>query len=140
MADAILYIVWNLRNIGYKVSYTHPNFLFITWQDYDDRYRTSESPWSQVLNTARAQVLSGAATPTTVSHVVKPQATTAPSAEITKRKTILKKTDEFKPSTPSTGIRTTNPGIVGIMMGGGAPPPPAERLPGQLSEKHVSFV
>jgi len=50
--DAILYIVWNLRNMGYTVEYTHPNLLFITWRSHDERYHAVESPWSQVLSTA----------------------------------------------------------------------------------------
>jgi hypothetical protein len=159
MGDAILYVVWNLRNTGYKVQYTHPNLLLISWQDYDERYRTTESPWSQVLYTAREQVLSGATTPTTFSHVLKPQSASKPAPEIVKRKTALKKTVEFKPSSPDP-VRSTNPSIVTAMISGAgdqkqshtplsgwsigtstpAPPPSASRLPGQLSEKHVSFV
>lgn len=139
MGDALLYVVWNLRNIGYKVQYTHPNLLLISWQDYDERYRTTESPWSQVLHTARAQVLSGATSPTTYSSILKPQPATAPSPEIVKRKTALKKTVEFKP-TSTDPVRSTNPSIVSAMISGADTPPLPPRLPGQLSEKHVSFV
>lgn len=139
MGDALLYVVWNLRNIGYKVQYTHPNLLLISWQDYDERYRSTESPWSQVLHTARAQVLSGAATPTTFSSILKPQAATTPGPEIVKRKTALKKTVEFKPTSPDP-VRSTNPSIVSAMISGADTPPAPPRLPGQLSEKHVSFV
>jgi hypothetical protein len=140
IGDAILYIVWNLRNVGYTVSYTHPNLLFISWRGHDERYRVYESPWSQVLQTAKTQAASGAA-PTTISTVLKPQAATAPSAEIIKRKTILKKTEEYKPVGADPAPRSTNPTIVSALYTAApAAPVPPPRLPGQLSDKHVSFV
>ncbi|NBT46780.1 MAG: hypothetical protein EBT07_03020 [Actinobacteria bacterium] len=134
MGDAILYIVWNLRNSGYTVSYTHPNLLFISWKSHDDYYRSVDSPWSQVLQAAKTQVV--VAKETTHSPILKPQITTA--LEIQKRKTPLKKTVEFKPTNemiPNLQL-TTNPSIVTSMY---SAQPPA-RLPGQLTDKHISFV
>jgi hypothetical protein len=134
MGDAILYIVWNLRNSGYTVSYTHPNLLFISWKSHDDYYRSVDSPWSQVLQAAKTQVV--VAKETTHSPILKPQITAA--LEIQKRKTPLKKTVEFKPTNemiPNLQL-TTNPSIVTSMYS--AQPP--TRLPGQLTDKHISFV
>ncbi len=73
--------------------------------------------------------------------MLKPQATTTPSQEIVKRKTILKKTEEYKPAGPDPVPRSANPTILTAMYNSGPPAPVAPpRLPGQLSEKHVSFV
>lgn len=132
MGDAILYIVWNLRNSGYTVSYTHPNLLFISWKSHDDYYRTVDSPWSQVLNAAKTQII--VAKETTQSPIMKPQNTTT-MLEIQKRKTPLKKTVEFKPTNeliPNQQL-TSNPSIVTAMYS-------SQKLPGQLNDKHISFV
>lgn len=139
IGDAILYIVWNLRNIGYTVSYTHPNLLHISWRSHDEKYRAYESPWSQVLQSARTQALMGTTEPTRISHVVKPAPTTTTPPAIQKLKAPLKKTVEFKP--PATATISTNPSIVTSMYSSAAPSTQqSARLPGQLSEKHVSFV
>jgi hypothetical protein len=141
IGDAVLYIVWNLRNIGYTVEYTHPNLLFVSWRSHDEIYRKHESPLSQVLNAVRG-VAQSYKIPT-----IKPTIPTATAAmpEITKRKTPIKKTVEFKPETESIQPRTTIQPITrsmgSLLMsatgGAGANIP---RLPGQLSERHVSFV
>jgi hypothetical protein len=131
MGDAILYVVWNLRNASYTVSYTHPNFLFVSWKQHDEHYKQVESPWSQVLATAR----SGITTPeTTVTHIARPQ----PIPDVQKRKTALKKTVEFKP-TVELVPPSTNPSVTNAMYSSVQAPAPA-RLPGQLSNKHISFV
>lgn len=133
MGDAVLYIVWNLRNVGYVVEYTYPNALFVSWRAHDNIYRAVESPWSKVLNATRELVLKGETTPTLVSH-----ATSTPPAEVIKRKSVLKKTVEFKPVV--TTPQVTNPVVNSGILGSTPVPPPIARLPGQLSEKHVSFV
>jgi len=143
IGDAILYIVWNLRNVGYTVIYTHPNLLHISWRSHDERYRAVESPWTQVLQSARTQVLSGATEPTIVSSILRPAPTTSTPVEIQKRKTPIKKTVEFKPVVEK--VDTTggpiNPSVVAAMYSSSsAPASSSSRLPGQLSEKHVSFV
>lgn len=137
MGDAVLYIVWNLRNVGYFVEYTYPNALYVSWRAHDEVYRAVESPWSKVLNATRELVLKGEATPSVISSAVAAPALSTPP-EITKRKSVLKKTVEFKPtSAPSS----TNPSILSGMYSSAPPPvPPVAKLPGQLSEKHVSFV
>lgn len=141
MSDAILYIAWNLRNAGYTVSYTHPNLMFISWKQHDAHYRNVESPWWQVLETARSAVLTGDTQPVIRRPTPAPITATAASTEVQKRKTALKKTTEYKPTTSDSVPSQTgsNPGVVQAMYAQqpAAPPP---RLPGQLSEKHVSFV
>jgi hypothetical protein len=140
MNDAVLYVVWNLRNQGYTVEFTWPNGLFISWRAHDELYRQQESPWSQVLNHARELVLKGETTPTVISYAVPTASLTTPP-EIVKRKSVLKKTDEFKPPADLVPRVGTNPTVLGGMFSSTPPPvvaPP--RLPGQLPEKHVSFV
>ena len=139
IGDAILYIVWNLRNLGYTVHYTHPNFLYITWKAHDEIYRRQESPLSQVLNAVR-----NVATKPTISEI-KPvinNIESAPMPNVVKRKTPIKKTVEFRPEVETISLPTpTQPMARSLVMsatgGAGAGIP---RLPGQLSERHVSFV
>jgi hypothetical protein len=150
IGDAILYIVWNLRNLGYKVEYTHPNLLFISWKAHDDFYRNVESPMSQVLNAVRG-IASTYKIPTT-KPILKPSLmpsgpswgntnqllnTTASAKipDITKRKTPLKKTVEFRPDSDTIPAISKPASLVPV-----ANIPTAVKLPGQLSERHVSFV
>ena len=136
MGDAVLYIVWNLRNVGYYVEYTYPNGLFVSWRAHDEAYRASESPWSKVLNATRELVLRGETKETAVSNSTPAPALQTPP-EVVKRKSVLKKTGEFAPASEP---RTSSPAVLSAMFGSAPPPPPAVKLPGQLSEKHVSFV
>ena len=145
IGDAILYIVWNLRNIGYTVDYTHPNLLYISWKSHDDVYRKVESPMSQVMNAVRGIASSykvpTAATAAIASHISIPALNTTAAAQIPdiqKRKTPLKKTGEFRPGgdeqPPPSILKQTN-SLSTAGLG-----PTGVRLPGQLSERHVSFV
>jgi hypothetical protein len=148
--DCIVYLVWNLRNVGYQVEYTHPNLMFINWRNHDDKYKERESPWAQVLEAARDQVLQVTATPP--SRVVAPKSTTfaavrhipsmttattsAPTRSTLipdhihtaeseyKRKTILKKTAEYRPLSAQPEIKPQKDSI----------------LTGTLPSKHISFV
>lgn len=134
--DAILYIVWNLRNIGYTVEYTHPNLLFVSWRSHDDRYRSLESPWSQVLHTVHNRVHTEPATTSAPTLTLSRPKEKEKETEIVKRKSVLKKTIEFTPSLElhprplaQSAVYSTEPA-----------PTTGTRLPGQLNEKHVSFV
>jgi hypothetical protein len=143
--DCIVYIVWNLRNVGYQVDYTHPNLMYISWQNHDNRYKETESPWAQVLGAARDQVLTHVPTsapkpsrpPKTTAAATIPICFTTPPSTVTrssiipesitveeseiKRKSVLKKTTEYRPVTaPMTA--------------------PAAPLTGTLTPRHVSFV
>lgn len=147
IGDAVLYIVWNLRNIGYKVEYTHPNLLYISWKAHDEVYRKVESPMSQVMNAVRGIATSykvpTAVTASIVANVAIPPLNTTAAAQIPdiqKRKTPLKKTVEFRPGgddptqiQPSI-LKQTNSLSTGGLTSTGV------KLPGQLSERHVSFV
>jgi hypothetical protein len=128
IGDCVLYLVWNLRNAGYKVEYTHPNLLYIHWKHHDARYREQQSPWAQVLGAAREQVLSEVPT-TKPSYVVRPATAPAKPAEPyiseTKRKSVLKKTTEYKPTMPET----KGPAV-----------PAVTSVVGALTPRHVSFV
>jgi hypothetical protein len=146
LGDCILYLVWNLRNVGYTVEYTPPTLMFISWTSHDAQYREKQSPWAQVLGAARDQMLSKPpSTPTTptfttsatkrcaatVDHCMLPHhPQSAPpnstAAAEPKRKTLLKKTMEYRPLTLATDSNTL--------------PPAGTMLAGTLSPKHVSFV
>lgn len=136
IGDAILYIVWNLRNVGYTVAYTHPNLLYIHWKAHDERYKQTDSPWSVVLNTVRNAVIEGKTEPTVKS----PSAASRPAtAVVAKRTTPLKKTVEFQPPVEAKPAMSSHPNVAASLYAGASQAPPP-RLPGQLSEKHVSFV
>ena len=130
VGDAILYIVWNLRNIGYSVEYTHPNLLYVSWRAHDERYRTTESPWSQVLNTVHNTPQKDTIELTTYKKY-EPR-----HMELQKRKSVLKKTDEYK---PTLEIHPKPVPVVPVAAQFSSQPV-VSRLPGQLTEKHVSFV
>ena len=146
IGDAVIYIVWNLRNVGYHVEYTHPNLLFISWKSHDEFYRRVESPMSQVMNAVKGiansykvpMMLPKSALAVKGGDPVIPALRTTDSAtmpDITKRKTPLKKTVEFKPDTET--IPMSRPTSIAPRLGGS---PSGVQLPGQLSERHVSFV
>ena len=139
MNDAVLYLVWNLRNVGYHVDFTWPNGLYISWQAHEEYYRHVESPYMQVLETTRKAVLMGDARPSAISLAKPaPAFTTATPADVIKRKSVLKKTEEYRPT--AMVPHTTNPSVLSAMYGSAASISAPPRLPGQLSEKHVSFV
>ena len=137
LGDATIYVVWNLRNAGYEVSYTYPNLLVISWRSYDSKYQEHTSPWSQVLNSVRGTVtdtmpsLFGLRPATAPSGATTQTHTAAP---IIKRKTVLKKTNEYVPtSAPSAPMMLSAAPSVAATLS-------MPRLPGQLNERHVSFV
>lgn len=157
VGDCILYLVWNLRNVGYTVAYTHPNLMFISWKNHDEKYKERQSPWAQVLGAAREQVLTTAATdgpsitlkPSHHRPATAPASAFAPagpsvSMSITqpayvpenKRKSVLKKTNEYKPLTAlnvATSISTPGPAVM-------AAAPQQGGITGTLTSRHVSFV
>lgn len=139
MGDAVLYIVWNLRNVGYYVEFTYPSGLYVSWRAHDELYRQVESPWTKVLNATRELVLKGDTKPTTYSAATAAPALSTPP-EIVKRKSVLKRTMEYKPAAGEAVPLSSNPAILGAMHSTAPTVPLAAKLPGQLSEKHVSFV
>lgn len=148
--DCIVYLVWNLRNVGYQVEYTHPNLMFISWRNHDEKYKAQESPWAQVLGAARDQVLTTVPTSRPVAprstamaavrpipamtmapppiavagrSSVIPDHITATESEF-KRKTILKKTMEYRPLSAQAVLTPQKDAV----------------LTGTLPPKHISFV
>jgi hypothetical protein len=143
-----VYLVWNLRNVGYQVEYTHPNLMLISWRSHDEKYKAQESPWALVLGAAREQVLQTVPTsapsrpvPRTATATIKPMTLapapiavaqrssmipdyiTATESE-NKRKSILKKTTEYRPYSAQP-----------------APLPQKDAiLTGTLTPRHISFV
>jgi len=51
--DAILYLVWNLRNSGFKVLYMGQNRLLIHWKEQSIQYYTEDSPIRQAMMAAQ---------------------------------------------------------------------------------------
>lgn len=49
--DCILYIVWNLRQSGFKVLYVSPNRLLISWKEQAMQYFAQDSPIRQAMMT-----------------------------------------------------------------------------------------
>ena len=146
IGDCIVYLAWNLRNAGYMVQYTHPNLMFVSWKNHDMRYKEVESPWAQVLGAARDQVLTTQHAAVAPPPVSRPRTATAhipatttseffrsPTMPATptiaesefKRKSVLKKTTEYRPLSAS---------------GPAAPLSAPAPLTGTLPSRHVSFV
>jgi len=126
--DCVLYLVWNLRNVGYKVTYTHPNCLFISWKDHDVLYRDYESPWAKVLQSARVAAVEAVRKPSTMSGA---RSTPAP-----KRTPIAKRTDSF-----TTSLSLSTPTILDSQVKTSTQSMNLHTAPGgTLSTKHVSFV
>jgi hypothetical protein len=148
--DCIVYLVWNLRNVGYQVDYTHPNLMLISWRNHDEKYKAQESPWAQVLGAAREQVLGSVPTTrpataprSTATAAVRPIPAMTMEAPIAvagrssmipehisaaesehKRKTILKKTSEYRPFSAQPTVAPQKDAV----------------LTGTLPPKHISFV
>jgi hypothetical protein len=47
--DCILYIIWNLRQSGFKVLYISPNRMLISWKEQAIQYYAQESPIRQAM-------------------------------------------------------------------------------------------
>ena len=128
--EAVIYIVWNLRNAGYQVEYTHPNLLYITWKMHDEKYHQTESPWSKVLQMVKNEKKEEPAKHS-IEFPIQTHAdrtisfSTEKPIELVKRKSILKKTTEYQPMNDGKPIFTNST---------------TGTLPGQLTEKHISFV
>jgi hypothetical protein len=76
---------------------------------------------------------------------LKPQTAAAAPVDIVKRKSPIKKTVEFHPAPdiiPPLAAGGGNPSVASAMYASAATAAPTlpSKLPGQLSERHVSFV
>lgn len=44
LEDCVVYLVFQLRQVGYDVRYTYPNLLFISWKHHERNYILQDSP------------------------------------------------------------------------------------------------
>jgi hypothetical protein len=44
LQDCIVYLVYQLRTAGFKVHYSYPNLLNISWRHYEENYLLSDNP------------------------------------------------------------------------------------------------
>jgi hypothetical protein len=44
MEDCIVYLVFQMRQVGYEVRFTYPNLLYISWKHHERNYILQESP------------------------------------------------------------------------------------------------
>jgi len=47
--ECIIYVVWNLRQSGFKVLYVSPNRLLVSWKEQAIQYYTQDSPIRQAM-------------------------------------------------------------------------------------------
>lgn len=131
VADCVIYLVWNLRNVGYKVTYTHPNLLFISWKEHDMIYQTRESPYAIVLESARLAAIEAAKKSPTISYA---KSTIAPKAP-----TIKKSTNSY--ASMSLVSPASTPSVSDTFIRPGSSTTITHTAPtATLSAKHVSFV
>lgn len=49
LEDCVVYLVWQLRNNGFTVSFTYPNMLHISWGHHEKEYIANDSPIAQAM-------------------------------------------------------------------------------------------
>ena len=49
MEDCIVYLVWQLRQSGFEVKFTWPNFLYISWRHHEGAYLANKNPIVQAM-------------------------------------------------------------------------------------------
>lgn len=54
MEDAVVYVVYILRQQGYEVRYTYPNLLYISWKHHEKEYILKGSPIMQSMMAAQS--------------------------------------------------------------------------------------
>lgn len=89
--DCILYIVWNLRNSGFRVLYISPNRLLVSWKEQSIQYYQEGSPIRQAMMAATQA-------PAPVRHVAQP---------------VQKKASEYKPSADGVAAMLSQQASVG---------------------------
>ena len=131
VADCVIYLVWNLRNAGYNVTYTHPNLLFISWKEHDTIYQSKESPYAIVLESARLAAIEAAKKIPTVSS--------AKSSAAPKAPTIKKSTNSY--ASMSLVSPASSPSVSNSFIRPGSSTTITHSAPmATISAKHVSFV
>jgi hypothetical protein len=49
LEDCVVYLVWQLRNNGFTVTFTYPNMLGISWSHHEREYVANDSPIAQAM-------------------------------------------------------------------------------------------
>ena len=49
LEDCIVYLVYQLRQNGFEVRFTHPNLLYISWASYEKEYFLKKNPIVQAM-------------------------------------------------------------------------------------------
>jgi hypothetical protein len=44
LEDCVVYLVFQLRQVGYEVRYTYPNLLYVSWKHHERNYILQDSP------------------------------------------------------------------------------------------------
>lgn len=55
MEDCIVYLVWQLRDAGFKVQFTWPNLLTISWKHHEGEYLKTHNPIIQAMTPEQPQ-------------------------------------------------------------------------------------
>jgi hypothetical protein len=80
--DCILYVIWNLRNSGFKVLYVSPNRMVVSWKEQSNQYYQEESPIRRAMIAATNQSAPPAPAPKSSDKPEKKKAATyRPAAE-----------------------------------------------------------
>ena len=66
LEDCVVYLVFQLRQVGYEVRFTYPNLLFISWKHHERNYILQDSPIMKAMlppETKKAAAAASAAKP-----------------------------------------------------------------------------
>jgi hypothetical protein len=84
MKECIIYLAYNLRASDFLVKYTHPNALYISWQEQGRNYVLNESPYTRTLIQITEEVIK------------KQQSTEIVPIDPKQKKSNMRKTSEYK--------------------------------------------
>lgn len=49
LQDCVVYLVYQLRSQGFRINYTYPNLLWISWKHHEQQYVVNDSPILQAM-------------------------------------------------------------------------------------------
>lgn len=53
LEDCVVYLVYQLRTVGYVVRYTYPSLIYISWNHHEKEYLTNQNPIFKAMMTAK---------------------------------------------------------------------------------------
>jgi hypothetical protein len=59
LEDCVIYLVYQLRSGGFRVNFTYPNVLDISWKHHEKQYIVNDSPILQAMIATTPQVAAG---------------------------------------------------------------------------------